>query len=317
MLTRLRNSARKLGARRVYVRSQHQNMVDEIRVAAGNAAVLSQRAARHTFLDLWDAEFRVFSQWGEDGILSYLCDLLKLSHPRVLELGSGNFVECNSRYLAMHRGAKVVAVDARSDLLKDPAIERNLWRAQILGLQRWITPSSVKEIQSAAHEFFGEIDVLSLDIDGNDYWVAEEIDMSNVQIVVFEYNWIFGPNVPVSVPRDDGFDRGHAHWSNLYYGASLGAWVHLMRSRGFSLVGTNRACNNAFFCRDDRLDEIPLPKVSTQNLSRYMESVFREARDVNGNLTLTPRNSATKLVASLPVIDVTNGSKMTLHEIFE
>ena len=83
----------------------------------GQAALIAQRSARSCVKELWDAEISVFSQWGEDGILDFLCEITGLSHPRAIEFGAGDFSECNTRGLAVYRQASVMAVDAREDLL--------------------------------------------------------------------------------------------------------------------------------------------------------------------------------------------------------
>ena len=103
----------------------------------------------------------------------------------------------------------------------------------------------------------GEIGLLSIDIDGNDYWVLEAIDSVSPQILVAEYNSLFGPERAVTVPYDAAFVRGEKHYSHLYWGASLAALVRAAETKGLALVGGNRAGNNAFFVRRDTLGGIP------------------------------------------------------------
>ena len=71
-----------------------------IKFIVGQSAILASRSSSDNFRDLWDAEIKVYSQWGEDGIIDFLCEKLNISKPKVLEVGSGNFSECNSRFLA-------------------------------------------------------------------------------------------------------------------------------------------------------------------------------------------------------------------------
>jgi len=160
--------------------------------------------------------------------------------------------------------------------------------------------------------FSGEVDVLSIDIDGNDYWVLDAIEVVSPRIVIVEYNSVFGPSVAVTVPYDPVFDRSRVHYSNLYYGASLSALAHLMQSRGYALVGSNRAGNNAFFVRRDALGDIR----ETSPAECYVPSPFAESRDRSGALTYVRSMSARlELIGHLPVYDVLQDSVVPLKAL--
>src|SRR4051794_18496311 len=145
----------------------------EQQLRQGMPAMLAQKAARPSFRRLWDAEVSVFSQWGEDGILDYLCDFLGLGRPSVVEFGAADFQECNSRFLAEYRNANVLAVDGRPDL--ESTVHKLFvgWRTTVEPVQAWITPDNADGLLTRARTAFGGVDIVSLDIDGNDYWVAE------------------------------------------------------------------------------------------------------------------------------------------------
>ena len=282
---------------------------------AGVAGIQAQRAARGTFQHLWDAEVSVYSQWGEDGILDYLCDAVHLDRPKVLELGCGDFRECNSRFLAEYRSSGVTMVDGRSDLVRSVRALPAFVRTTLDPRREWITPDSVGNLLSSARDIHGRLDIISLDIDGNDYWVAERIDYSGVQIVVFEYQPIFGPDLAVTVPRQDDFDRTAAHYSWLYYGASLRAFVDLMRERGFTLVGTNRVGNNAFFVADDHLGGVGLPRPSTEDLRPFVQWTVRESHDEEGRLTYLAAREGIELIRALPLVHLSDGSMTSVGAV--
>jgi hypothetical protein len=278
----------------------------------GTAAILAQKAARPSFNYLWDAEVSVYSQNGEDGILDFLCDSLDLPRPRAVELGAGNFLQCNTRFLAEYRGASILAVDARKDLRTTVQRLPLYWRTTIEVRQGWITPATAPDLLREARERFGGIDIVSLDIDGNDYWVADQLDLDGVSIVVVEYNSLLSRWVPVSVPRDDAFDRSQAHFSWLYYGASLQAFVSLFSRSGFSLVGVNRIGNNAFFVPDDRLSQISLPRVKTGDFDLFTDWRVRESRDVKKKLSFVSGDDRIGLIGKLPVINTLTGDTTTV-----
>ena len=281
----------------------------------GFSLMLAQRPATASFRDLWDAEFRVYSQWGEDGILNFLSEALMLDRPNVLEVGSGNFTECNGRFLADFRSASVVAVDMRTDLIKSMKSMDLYWRSRIYGLQEYAQPGNIREIQQHAESLIGPIDILSLDIDGNDYYVLEQAELSSVSVLVLEYNALFGSGFPVSVPRDDSFDRTEAHYSNLYFGASLPAWIHQLSRRGFTFVGTTRSSVNAFFCADNLVDRLPIKTPDQGSLERYTEVTVREGRNKEGEPTFFDSRKGRDLIQQLPLVDVSSGSAVTLEEL--
>ena len=270
----------------------------------GFLAMLVQRSSSNSPTNLWDMEFKVYSQWGEDGILSFLCDELEISKPRMIEFGAGDFTECNSRFLAKYRNASVVLVDVRKDLLDSVSDTDLKWQTSVYGITDWITPNNVNQLARHAKELIGEIDVVSLDLDGNDYWVAEALNFERTRIVVVEYNPIFGGARSVTVPRDDMFDRTAAHFSNLYYGASLNAFIGLFSRKGFDFVGTNRVGNNAFFVAKKYTNQINLVIPDVSDLTGYVDWRVRESRNEKGELTFLSKEEGARLISHLPLLEV-------------
>lgn len=284
--------------------------LDQIYFRIGATAAQAQRGARGSFLDLWDAEFRVFSQWGEDGILNYLLDTYSLPRPRVVEFGAGNFTECNSRFLVEYRNASAFVVDGRSDLISTVEGMDLRWRSTVIPRHEWITSKNAGSIFKSAQESLGPVDVFSLDVDGIDFWIAKAVDFSQVQVIVVEYNPLFGARYPVSVPSDDGFNRGTKHATWLYYGASLRSWINFFKPLDFAFLGTNRACNNAFFGR------IPLPEAlgirlpDIGKLDQYVDFRVRESRDSRGELSYLTGSLRWKSIEGMPLVDTETGQEL-------
>ena len=99
----------------------------------------------------------------------------------------------------------------------------------------------------------GGVDLLHIDLDGNDYWVWKEIEIQP-SIVILEYNSVFGLDRTITVPYRSNFNRTNAHFSNLYFGASLKAMYDLTVKKGYSFIGCNSAGNNAYFIRKDKMN---------------------------------------------------------------
>jgi hypothetical protein len=264
--------------------------------------------------DLWDFELRVFSQWGEDGILTYLCDQLEIAKPRILEFGAGDFTECNSRFLAESRNASVYAVDARPEILSALHNVELRWRNSVWMIRDYVTPVTAPSLFQDAENRMGQVDILSIDLDGNDYWVLKSLELNSVKIAVAEYNPVFGHKRPVTIPRSDSFKREEAHYSFLYYGASLPAMILLFENQGFTFVGTNRAGNNAFFLHSSLADRCGIPLPSKSCLERYTDWRVRESRNQVGELDYLSGDDRRVLIGSLPVVDLDTGRLISVNE---
>ena len=138
--------------------------------------------------------------------------------------------------------------------------------------------------------------------------VWKAIHVVDPEIVIVEYNSVFGAERAITVPYDASFQRHLAHHSRLYYGASLAAFCALAESRGLIFVGCNTAGNNAYFVKQKYADLVP--PVSIQE--GFVESRFRESRDTNGELTFVSGADRAGLIRGLPVVDVLSGAIETL-----
>ena len=280
----------------------------------GQSSILASRANSSNFKDLWDAEVKVYSQWGEDGILDFLCEKLDLIKPRIIEIGAGNFKECNSRFLLENRNASVFAVDGREDLELSILSNSWRWKSHLSSLQAWVTPANISEIISKAKDFMGGIEIFSLDLDGNDYWILKDADLEGVSIVVVEYNPLFGHRFQVTIPRDDQFDRTKQHYSWLYYGASLKAFEVLLKSKGFNFMGTNRVGNNAFFVPSALASKIPV--TIRENFTLYTDWRVREGRTPEGRLSFLSGNDRVRQMGDLNLINLENNSQISVIDAF-
>lgn len=288
--------------------------LQSLQLTIGQAAILSSRTHSHNFRDLWDAEVKVYSQWGEDGILDFFCEKLNISKPNVIELGSGDFQECNSRFLFENRNANVFAVDAREDLNSTVAKNNATWKSHLFSKQTWITPDNVNALIVEANENIGFVDILSIDLDGNDFWVLKNANLRGIRIVVVEYNPLFGSSSNVTVPRDDAFNRTIKHSSGLYYGASIQAFIELLRIKGFTFIGTNRVGNNAFFVASEFAETIPIRPRSDLNI--YTDWRIREARTHSGELSLTSGLDRLNEISEMKLVNLTDGELISVQHAY-
>lgn len=192
--------------------------------------------------------FRLNSQNQEDGVTLGLFKRIGVANHRFVELGSG-LSGGNSAVLALELGWTGLMVDG--DARHITQVGRRF--PGVTARSAWITAENVDEIV-ARHGFGGEIDLLSIDLDGNDYWIWKAITVSSPRVVIVEYNSIFGPDRAVTIPYDAQFDRSKHRF--IYYGASLAALARLASQKGYRLVATTAGIN-AYFLRNDVAPEIP------------------------------------------------------------
>lgn len=252
-------------------------------------------------VDIRRAEFKVFSQFGEDGIIQYL--IRRAAVPEHLktfvEFGVESYVEANTRFLLMNDNWRGLVMDGSPANMAAVRETSLYWRQDITAKAAFIDRDNINGLIADAG-FGGEIGLLSIDLDGNDYWVWEKIAAVNPIIVVAEYNSVFGAKHAITVPYDPTFERAKAHYSHLYWGVSLRALEVLGRRKGYALVGSNSAGNNAFFVRRDCLNGQP----ELTSDQAYVESRFRESRDENGRLNYLSGDARLREIADMPVVDV-------------
>jgi hypothetical protein len=261
---------------------------------------------------LSDAEFQVFSQWGEDGIIQYLISKVPIENEIFVEFGVEDYTESNTRFLLQNNNWQGLVIDSSERNIEYIKRDPIYWRYNLKAECAFITAENINELL-LRNGISGDIGLLSIDIDGNDYWVWKAIDCIFPRIVICEYNNLFGAKRKITIPYDPNFQRTKAHFSNLYYGASLAALNDLAENKGYSLVGSNKAGCNAFFVRNDVLSGLkPLKPEEV-----FIKAQYRESRDKKGNLTYLNRVDAIKLISSMSVIDLDSGKSVKIEDISE
>lgn len=197
-------------------------------------------------------EYSMFSQNGEDGILRHLFSQIGFGSRLFLEFGFGP-TENNSFRLVWTENFAGTYMDGSEDTVRFfNAATRSCGIINVRAKSVFLDLDNLN-ISVGESGLSGEIDLLTIDVDGNDYWFWKGLNCVSARIAVIEYNAAFGPELSVSVPYNSHFDRYREHPSGLYHGASLTALVTLGREKGYSLVGCDSNGVNAFFVRSDCL----------------------------------------------------------------
>lgn len=272
------------------------------------AAKANRVAGRLPRLDC--AEFCAFSQWGEDGIIDWLIERLPEIPNNFVEFGVENYRESNTRLLLQLRNWRGLVMDGSLDHIHDIQSQDIYWRYGLTAKCAFIDKDNINDLL-VEEGFQGQIGLLSVDIDGNDYWVWQAITVVDPAIVVCEYNAVLGDRYALTVPYQADFQRTRAHHSNLYFGASLLALKSLATSKGYTFVGTTSTGCNAFFVRNDLAGTI----TSALGEICAFPSMIREARDVQGRLLFLNGEERSRLIADLPLVDLERNESTTLGQI--
>jgi len=200
-------------------------------------------------------EHRVFSQNGEDGVLAELLRRIGAASHWFVEFGIESGVEGNCVFLADVMGWSGLFLEPQQDACNElhrkysanPAIHTR---------HALVRPENIEQLFAQA-DVPAEPDVLSIDVDGNDYWIWQALTIFSPRIVVIEYN----AHWPLLKRWVQPYDSERVWQGTDNYGASLGALRALGEEKGYRLVHTELTGNNAFFVRADITAVLPAPEV--------------------------------------------------------
>lgn len=279
------------------------NAVNELKLLQGRQMAIANRSRHSEIIEnINEAEFKVYSQWGDDGIIQFLVDYLQIKNKTFIEFGVENYTEANTRFLLINNFWSGLVMDGSERNVAQIKASNIYWQYQLDAECCFITKDNINQLISSYTQAT-EIGLLVVDVDGNDYWIWEAINNIKPIIVIAEYNGLFGNKRAITVPYKADFQRTNGHYSNLYYGASLKALQLLAESKGYALVACNNNGNNAFFVRKDQLKQ--LKEISVEQA--YKNATFSESRNESGKLTYLNFEEASNLIKGLPVVNILTG----------
>ncbi len=253
---------------------------------------ISQRQLFHYYQDcakrnevppLKDTGFRVFSQFEEDGMLLFIFSILGMDHKTFVEIGSDDGVNSNSANLYFNFGWHGLFIDANPKSIKRGrkffSKYPHPWYYQPKFTCAKVTRENINAlIEEGGYE--GSVGLLSIDIDGNDYWIWDAITVISPQVVIIETHNEFGMK-NIVVPYDADYVYPGRH--DLYHGASPVAMANLANRKGYRLVGANDLGFNFIFIKNGVADTL-IPEVDVESVLRHtslrqMNSRFDEIKD--------------------------------------
>lgn len=288
--------------------SEIQERTYKIQEAIGR--IESRQIAEYKSKDFLKSQFRVFSQWGEDGLLQYLVSNIKFCNNKFIEFGVEDYYECNTRFLLSNNKWSGLVIEGDEEYVKKIKSDPIYWSSDLKAVNHFITTDNINEIIER-NGFAGDIGILSIDIDGNDFWIFKAINVVKPDLIITEYNSHFGSKYPLSVPYDKSFVRSKKHYSNIYYGASICAFNELAKEKGYSLIASNNVGNNLFFLRNDILGDIKPLSVE----EAFQKAVFRESKNSDGSLSFLNFDQRVKIISDLELIDTISNKIVYLKNL--
>lgn len=258
-----------------------------------------------------DAEFQVYSQWGEDGIIQWLLKKIPIVNNTFIEFGVEDYTEANTLFLLKNNNWSGMVIDGSKEAIERVREKNWYWKYDLKAVASFITRENIESVL-AESGFDRDLGLLSVDIDGNDWWVLKNINNYSPRILICEYNAVFGYDKSVTIPYAEDFYRTNAHYSNLYWGASYRALKELAEQKGYVFVGTNSNANNMFFVRKDLVSYIDY---DLEKIPLY-EQKYRESRDEEGNITLISTLSKKReVIKDMPLYDIENDMMIKVSDI--
>jgi hypothetical protein len=271
---------------------------DELKINIGSLhSEINSR--KESYVKLSELEFKVFSQFGDDGIIQYLVRNIEIPYKTFIEFGVEDFFESNTRFLLQKDNWSGFVMDGSKKNISRLKSSIFFWKHDLDAKAVFITKENINELINPYLNKWGGLGILHIDLDGNDYWIWENIDVRPI-ILILEYNSIFGCDRAITVPYDPQFYRTSSHYSNLYWGSSIKSLHDLSISRGYKFLGCNSAGNNAYFILGDYLNDKFRPVALREG---FVNSKYRESRNEIGELTFLDELSRKNLIKGLKVFN--------------
>jgi len=260
--------------------------------------------------DLSEVEFQVFSQWGEDGIIDWLVNKISNISKTFLEIGTEDYKESNTRFLLINKNWDGYIIESDKKSVDSIKSQRIFWKHDLKIKNHFVTKENINDLIKN-FKVPKNIGILSLDIDGIDFWILKEIKNLSPTIIICEFNPLFGKNKSITVPYKKNFIRKNEHYSNLYFGASIKAFVNLLAKKGYFFIGTNSSGNNGFFVKKDFSHSI---KKLIKSKKIYIGK-FRESRDQKGKLSHLNKVKSLELIKDKSVINLDNNKLVKIANL--
>jgi len=275
-----------IGSLITYPQQKQSAQVEQIQIA--NQYLLMKKSLTSVELPTFrDVGFKVYSQFEEDGILLYIFSLIGTTNKRVVEICAGDGIECMAANLIINHGWSGLLFDGDTEStergIKFFATNQSTWLHPPIFKQAWLTRENIDKLISE-NGFVGEIDLLSLDIDGNDYYIMESINVIKPRVIICETNNVIPSDLALTIPYKPDFNRMEDLHPD-FMSVSLLAMKKLLNKKGYRLIGSHRFGFNAFFMLNgvgtDYFPEVSVESVHDNSYTKFRNATaWKEVKDL-------------------------------------
>lgn len=256
--------------------------------------MMKQMLGGRNLPSLAEVGFRAWSQFDEDGQLLYLLTICGFTNRKVVELCIGTGDQSNTTNLIINHACEGLLFDGELSCIDQT---RQLfghhpltWLNPPKCVHAWITRDNINDLLER-HGFTGEIDLLSLDVDGNDYWIWKSIEVISPRVFICEVQYICPDDRAITIPyKEDFVYTSHDNYHAEFRSASPLAMIKLSREKGYRLVGANKFGFNFVFLRNDIGQEF-FPEVQLEEIS-------------NNPHTIAAKKNLWRFVSNAPWVEV-------------
>ncbi len=220
--------------------------------------------------------FKVHSQFEEDGILLFIFSIIGTTNKRVVEICAGDGIQCMAANLIINHGWEGLLFDGKKHSV-DRGIDfystnSSTWLHPPIFKNAWLTRENINQLIEE-NGFTGEIDLLSLDMDGNDYYIMDEINVIRPRVIICETHNVIPSNLALTVPYKSDFNRMDGSHPD-FMSVSLLAMKKLLNKKGYRLIGGHRHGFNVIFMLDE-LGKDYFPEVSIESIHDNAYTKYR------------------------------------------
>jgi hypothetical protein len=249
MFTKFKHVVKSLLSRFLFsVRIQHNEQVAQV-IISNQYLLMKESFSPKKLPSFSNVGFQVYSQFEEDGILLFIFSIIGTINKRVVEICASDGKECMAANLIINHGWEGLLFDGDKtcvergiDFFKS---NKSTFLFSPVFVHAWLTKDNINNL-IAENGFSGDIDLLSLDIDGNDYYIMEAIDVIKPRVIICETNNVVPSDLSLPIPYDPNFNRFSSYHPD-FMSVSLLAMNKLLNRKGYRLIGSHRFGFNAIY----------------------------------------------------------------------
>jgi hypothetical protein len=233
----------------------------------------------HPIIELLNSGFSVYSQFDEDGILLCIFSLVGFTNRKVVEICAGHGEECNTANLIINHSCHGLLFDGDAKNIEHArkffSEHRSTRLFPPICKHAWITKDNINQLILESG-FSGEVDLLSLDIDGNDYWIWDAIDIIKPRVFICETHNICPDDKSITIPYKEDFNyKSEDNYHEEFRSASPLAMIKLSKRKGYRLVGSHKYGFNLIFIYGD-IGKDYFPEISLDIVSNNPYTIERK-----------------------------------------